>query len=163
MNLALQAAADMAQGPPQPPLTPQQKAQWNSFLDYLEKIGYKGSPLLDNKNTALGAKLLDQYRGINPDFNLTYDNVKDVQQELQDYRNTLVNQFKQGKAVVDGVKSADEIMAGLSPVDGWLGSKTSSWRFPVATLTSTTPNGTTKKDFGTDLAAYDAAMYRPNK
>ena len=162
MDLNLQAAADMAQQGG-PPLTPQQKMQWNQFIDYLDKAGYKGSPLLDNKNTALGGKLIEQYKKANPDFSLGYDNVKDVQQELQDYRNNVVNQYNQGKAVVDGVKSADEIMAGLSPVDGWLGSKTSSWKFPVATTTSQTPQGTVKKDYGTDIAAYNAAMYKSNK
>ena len=162
MNLELQAAADLAQNGG-PPLTPQQKQQWNQFVDYLEKSGYKGSPLLDNKSTALGGKLIEQYKSANPNFSLGYDNVKDVQQDLQNYRDSLVNQYKQGKAVVDGVKSPDEIMFGISPVDGWLGSKTSNWKFPVATMTSTTPKGTVVKDYGTDIAAYDAARYNPKK
>ena len=52
------------------------------------------------------------------------------------------------------MKSPDEIMAGLSPVDGWLGSQTSSHKYPVAMLTN---NGVTQ-NFGTNTAAYDAAM-----
>lgn len=156
MNLALQAAEMTV-----PPLTPDQKNQWNNFVDYLDKAGYKGSPLLDDRNKTLGLNLIEQYRKANPSFTLTYENVKDVQEDLQTYRADMVNKFKTGKVVVDGVKSEDEIMPGLSAVDGWLGSKTSNWKFPTAVMAS--PNK--KSDFGVDLAAYEAAAqaYRKNK
>ncbi len=157
MNPTADAAAMMVGTPP---LTPSQKQEWNGFIDYLEKSGYKGSPQLDNKNTALGASLLEQYRKVNPKFSLTYDNVRDVQQDLQDYRKSMIDQYKQGKIVVDGIKSEDEIMPGLSDVDGWLGSKTSSWRFPKAVLKESKGS---VKDFGTDLAAYEAAARQYKK
>ena len=155
MNLALQAAQAQLQDPP---LTPKARQDWNNFIDYLEKTGYKGSTLLDNKDTALGGKLLDQYKTINPDFSLDYNAVKQVQQDLQDHRASVVNAYRKNPASVEGVKSEDEIMSGLSGVDGWLGSKTSSWRYPQARKTSTTPTGTNVQNFGTDLAAYEAAM-----
>jgi hypothetical protein len=166
MNLATQAAEALITGnKPLPPLTPEQKQQWNGFVDYLEKTGYKGSSQLDNRNTSIGSKLIEQYRKANPSFTLTYDNIKDVQQDLQDYRSQMVDGYKKGKIVVDGIKSEDEIMPGLSAVDGWLGSKTSSWKFPQAVFKEQTMKGASEKSFGTDIAAYEAATqnYRKNK
>lgn len=162
MNLAMQAAA-MPAGMNNPPLTPEQRQQWNDFIDYMDKSGYKGSPQLDNRNTSLGNSLIEQYRKTNPNFTLTYDNIRDVQQDLQDYRTTMVDKYKKGKVVVDGVKSEDDIMPGLSDVDGWLGSKTSSWKYPQATFTQKVPEGTLVKRFGTDIAAYEAATKRFRK
>jgi|SRR6185312_1137503 len=152
-NLALQAAL-----PPGPPLTLKQKQDWNQFVDYIDKVGYKGSPLLDNKDKKLGSQLMDEYRKINPNFSLTYDNVPDVQQGLLDYRNGVIDDYKKGKVSVPGIKSPDEIMPGLSPADGWLGSKTSSYKFPGATMTQNI-NGVQKTtNYGLNTAAYDAAM-----
>ena len=155
MDLALQAAQAQLQDPP---LTPAQRQMWNGFVDYLEKTGYKGSKMLDDKNTALGGKLIEQYKTINPEFSLDYNAVKQVQQDLQDYRQQSLNRIKAGKAQFDGKE--EDFMPGLSKIDGWLGSKTSSWKFPEARLTRTTDKGTEVKKFGTDLAAYDAAMYK---
>lgn len=137
------------------PLSNGQRQEWNSFLDYLQKRGVKGNPALDNRDTGLGQKLMEEYRAQNPHFSLTYDQVPQVQQDLQDYRNSLVQQYKSGKAAVTpDIKSADDIMPDLSPADGWLGSKTSSHKYPVATLNN---NGTVQ-NYGTNISAYDAAM-----
>jgi hypothetical protein len=158
MDLSLYNAAlpiEM-QGAQKPPLTPQEKVQWNGFIDYLDKQGLRGSTALDNRDTGLGAKLMAQYQKVNPAFNLTYDRVGDVQQDLQDYRKQLIDKYKSGKAQADsGIKSPDEIMSGLSPVDGWLGSKTSSYKYPTAQATIQGK----KTDYGVNTAAYDAAMY----
>jgi hypothetical protein len=148
--------ADMP-NPPGKPLTTEQRNQWNQFIDYLDKTGYKGNSLLDDKDKALGKQLMSKYKQVNPQFNLTYDNVPDVQQALQQYRTEALKQIHSGKAVVEGVKSDNDFMPGLSKVDGWLGSKTSSYKFPQASFTVKTPEGSTTTNYGTDMNAYQAA------
>lgn len=135
------------------PLSNEQKQQWNAYIDYLDKRGMKGSPALDNRDTGLSQQLFNEYKTQNPHFSLTYDQVPQVQQDLQDYRGQLVNKWKANPAIAD-VKSADEIMPNLSDVDGWLGSKTSAHKYPVAVLN----NNGTQQNYGTNIAAYDAAM-----
>lgn len=144
-----QAAAVQAQ-PQLQPLNNDERVQWNGFLDYLNKKGVQGSPMLDNRNTALGQQLMEEYRAQNPHFSLNYNQVPQVQNDLQNYRQGLVKQWQSNPKVAPGVKSADDIMGGISPVDGWLGSKTSSYRYPVAALNN--------QNFGTDVAKYDAAI-----
>lgn len=136
------------------------KENWNRFIDYLEKAGYKGSTALDNKDTNLGKTLIAKYNSLYPKQAVNYEDVPAVQTELQNYRQSLVNKWKAGKANSDGVKSEDEIMPGLSQVDGWLGSKTSSYRFPSATLTHT--DGT-KQNFGVNTDLYDQLISKISK
>lgn len=137
--------------PQQPPpgLTPQKRLQWNMFLDYLDKQGLKGSPLLDQKDKNLGQFHFQKFASLNPGLALTYNDVPVVQQELQDYRTNLVNQWKSGKAKIDSIKSEDEIMPNLSQADGWLGSKTSSYKYPNYVQTYTKAGNTATKDYGT--------------
>ncbi len=142
-----------------PPLTNDQKAQWNAYVDYLAKRGLKGNSALDNRDTGLGQKLMEEYRSQNPHFTLKYDQVPLIQQGFQDYRQQLINQWKKNPASSDA-KSENEIMGGISPVDGWLGSKTSSYKFPVAVLTNS--DGTVQ-DFGLNTGAYDAAIAKIKK
>lgn len=137
------------------PLTPDERNQWNSYLDFLQTKGMKGSPALDNRDTGLSQQLFNQYKTQNPHFSLTYDRVPDVQNDLQTYRQGLVNQWTANPSVAPDVKKPDDIMAGLSPVDGWLGSKTSSWKYPGAAIKLS--NGSVV-NYGTDTGAYDAAI-----
>lgn len=145
------------QQPPQvPPLTVKQKTDWNNFIDFVDKEGFKGNALLDAKDKNIGLYLMQKYKSQNPQTTVTYIDVPRVQQELQDYRNNLVGQYKKGLISNSGIKSEDEIMPGLSQVDGWLGSKTSQHKFPVAQATTVVNGKSTTKDFGTDIAAFDA-------
>lgn len=146
-------AAAMQKQQPQS-LNPNERAQWNAYIDYLEKKGMKGNPALDNRDTGLSQQLFNEYKAQNPSFSLTYDRVPAVQQDLQDYRGQLVNKWKANPTIIPGVKSADEIMSDLSPVDSWLGSKTSSHKYPVAMLN----NNGTQQNFGTDIDKYNAAI-----
>jgi len=132
------------------PLTTEQRAQWNAYIDYLQAKGMKGNPALDNRDTKLSQQMFDSYKAQNPHFTLTYDQVPQVQKDLLDYRAQLVNKWKANPAVVPDAKTEEDIMPDLSPADGWLGSKTSSHKYPVAQLNQTS--------YGTNLNAYDAAI-----
>ncbi len=138
-----------------PPLSNTQKSQWNAFIDFMDKQGYKGNPVLDNRDQNLGQFLFDKFKSATPGIQITYQDVPRVQSELQDYRSHLVNQYKQGKiAATPDIKSEADIMAGLSPVDGWLGSKTSTHKFPVATVNN---SDGTQTNYGVNTASYDKA------
>lgn len=145
---------------PPAPLTNEQKQHWNEFIDYLDKQGYKGSTALDNRNMALGQNLLNKYNQMRPNAPIKYEDISRVQQELQDYRAGLVDKWKKGLAQSDQVKTENDIMGGISPVDGWLGSKTSSYKFPTAVLKAS--DGTVT-NFGTDVAKYDQTMSQIKK
>jgi len=145
----------MASGTPIPPLTDQQKIQWNRFIDFMDKEGYKGSDQLDNRDTNMGKFLFQKFKSKNPDVTITYDDVPRVQADLQNYRQHLINQYKSGKMVDkhNDIKDPDkEIMPGLSQVDGWLGSKTSSYKFPTASATNLDQTVT---NYGVNTAAFD--------
>lgn len=142
------------------PLTNEQKQHWNEFLDFVEKQGYKGSSALDNRNMDLGKNLLNKFNSVRSGAKINYEDIPRVQQELQDYRAGLVDKWKKGLAQSDQIKSENDIMSGISPVDGWLGSKTSSYKFPTAVLT--TSDGT-KHDFGVNTNAYDQTIAQIKK
>lgn len=126
-------------GDPEPPktrkLTPAEMAQWNQFLDHVKSKGYEGSADLNVKNKNLGASLFADWKKGNPNATINYDIVPSVQQEMQNLKTSA-----QGFAQRRGQANADQIMAGVSPVDGWFGSKTSQFRFPGLT-TETYSNG----------------------
>lgn len=106
-------------------LTPQQRREWNTYVDYLEKKGYKGSAQLDKKDTGLATSLFNQFKKENPSVSLSLDHVKTVQSEMENLANAARN-FEQRR----GNPNAASIMAGTSKVDGWPGSKTTSFKFP---------------------------------
>lgn len=141
------------------PLTPELKNRWNKFLDFVELQKMKGSPLLDQRNKQVGMGLLQKFNFANPDSALPTDIIPKVQQELQNYRSKMVDQYKKGKiAVTPDIKSEADIMSGISSVDGWPGTKTLSSKFPVATLTHDNNGVKTVENFGTDVSKYDAAI-----
>lgn len=135
------------------PIGEDKKAAWNHFIDFMREKGYAGSTALDDRSTKLGEGLMAQYNKQFPKSPITYADVANVQAALQQYRQDLVNRWKSGQATAD-IKSADEIMPGISKVDGWLGSKTSSYKFPTAVVDH---NGT-NIDFGTNTELYDKFM-----
>ena len=140
---------------PPPSLTPQQKESWNKFIDYVSSKKMNGHPSLDQRNMKVGFDLLQNFNKQNPKDSLPSDIVPKVQKELNDYRNSVLAKFKSGKAKIEGIKTEDDFMPGLSSTDGWPGTKTLSSKFPTASSTRTTPKGTTTKYYGTDVNAYD--------
>ena len=136
-------------------MTPEMKQRWNHFIDFVQAQRINPA-MLDQRNKQVGMGLLQKFNTANPQSALPLDVVQKAQQDMQDYRNDLVSKWKAGKvAPIDGVKTESDIMGGISPVDGWPGSKTLSSKFPIATLNNS--NGT-KTSFGTDLDAYDAKV-----
>lgn len=130
-------AADGAQlsgggDPTNPPirrLQPTEMQQWNGYLDFVKQKGYEGSKELNAKNKGLGESLFNQYKAANKDVTIDYSIVPSVQNEMQQLRNT-TQDFLSRK----GLPGADKVMNGVSKVDGWMGSQTSQFRFPEATL-----------------------------
>lgn len=142
-------------------LTPVQKEHWNKFVDFMQKSGYKGSAELDNRDKQLGQDLLAKFNKQYPESQISYQDVSTVQGDLQNYRQQLIKKWKANPSTTDAA-SEDEIMPGISKIDGWLGSKTSSYKFPTASMAHT--DGT-KQNFGVNTDQYDKLVttYKKNK
>jgi hypothetical protein len=110
------------------PLTSQQRSDWNAYIDWLEKKGYKGSTELDKQSTGLAKSLLEQYRKEYPKTSISYDNIRQVQMEMQNLRKN-VQDFEKRR----NNPNAENLMNGVSDVDGWPGSRTTSFKFPMMT------------------------------
>lgn len=64
--------------------TPQQRTEWNGFLDYLDKQGVAGKADLDQSGT--GLKYFQKYKTANPDVSITADQIPHIQYEQQQIR-----------------------------------------------------------------------------
>jgi hypothetical protein len=142
-NLLIQSAK------PDPPvkITPEQKSEWNKFLDFVNEKGFRGNTDLDKKDTNLGKSLIEEYRKLNPESKISYDLIKPIQENvIQDWE-----MMKKIRAM-QGVKAVNADDRQLSPPDGWLGSLTSNGYFPTATTSD--DKGRIIKDWGHDLNGY---------
>lgn len=135
------------------PLTPQQRKDWNEFLDYLEKEGVGGKPELDKRDQSLGLKYLDQYRKLKPQSSVSKDIIPMVQYEQYLLRKG--DQFP-------GLKpdELNYIRQSLNPaylnrpvsdIDSWLGSLTSRQYYPTARRGT---NQGASYDFGVNFEDY---------
>jgi hypothetical protein len=143
--------------PPTPtgyvPLTVEQRAQWNGFLDYLDKQKLGGNADLDKRDQSLGLQQMAAYKKANPNFSITPDQIKNIQYEQYQLRkgdsfSTLTPE--QLKYVRNGLNPAF-MSRPVSPVDGWLGSITSKLYYPTAHR-GTNIEGS--YDFGPDVETY---------
>lgn len=85
------------------PLNPQQRSDWNGFLDYV-----KGQGNINLNDPQVGANFLNQYRQNNPNFSITPDQIPFIQYEGA--------QFRKGESF--GNLTPDQLKyarAGLSP------------------------------------------------
>lgn len=73
--------------------------QWNSYVDWLDSKGMKGSPELDKSGK--GLQMMEEYRKVNPSFTLKKDDIGVIQQRLQDYRSFALDSIKQGKMKIN--------------------------------------------------------------
>lgn len=99
-----------------------------------------GDPSMDHNN--MGMKVIQAYKKINPDFWVNDSNdVKKVQAQIRNYRNSLIQNFKQGKAVFDqqikGDNTFKNFMSDIEKtgIDGILGQVTSTFLFPGSYFT----------------------------
>lgn len=130
--------------------TPQQRTEWNGFLDSLDKQGMAGKPDLDKPGA--GMKYFQQYKKDNPDISLIPEHVQNIQYEQHQLRKG--EQFgKLNKMQLDHLRS------GLSPayldrptseVNGEINAATSKLYYPAG------------KTYGTDIENYDAALGKSN-
>lgn len=131
---------------PTKPITSNDRQFWNGFVDYVAQKGYAGSPRLDERNTKLSRMLFDEYNKLN-NGSYAYDTfIPSIQREIANYRNNAINEIKKNnlrvtnddgslyKGKIEDYDFDNNYMKGLSNVDGWAGSLTTSWKFPKAYL-----------------------------
>lgn len=115
LNLRMSGGGDE----PPKPLTPQQRKEWNAYVDYVDKRGYKGSPLLDKRETGLATSLFNEFKKQNPNTTISLNDIASVQTEMQN-----LAKAAQAFEARRGNPNATAVMSGTSKVDSWPGSKT---------------------------------------
>lgn len=124
-------------------ITNEQRQSWNDYVGWLKKRGIAGDPRLDKNN--LGKNMLAQYIKENPKTSLTTDMVSPIQHDFANYRQYMIQQLRDKKAMITDSKSPDgryvepnedlsNYMKELSVVDNFPGSRTTSHTFPSAYL-----------------------------
>lgn len=126
--------------------TPQQRTEWNGFLDYLDKQGVAGKSDLDKPGA--GLQYFQQYKKANPDVSITPEHIQNIQYEQQQLRNggTLGNL---GKAQMDYMRQgmSDSYLSKPVPAaNGQIDRATSGLYYPTAKSADT--------DHGTDIEGY---------
>lgn len=106
-------------------LSQREMQEWNMFVDFVEEKGYQGAKELDVKGAKLAQKLFDEFKKLNPHVKIDLSITASVQAAMQG-----VKEMAQGFAKRKGDQNANNIMAGISKVDGWPGSKTTAYKFP---------------------------------
>lgn len=104
-------------------LTPQQRREWNQYVDWIAAKGMKGSPLLDRGNT--GLDYFNQFLKENPSVSLRPEHIKAIQQEVEG-----IAQKSRDLLARQGNPNAKNVMTGTSKFDGIPGSKTTSFKIP---------------------------------
>lgn len=112
-----------------PPITNQNRNDWNLFVDWLEKKGVKGKAELDSNE--LGNKYLAQYIKETPTTSLTVDLIKPIQNDFQDYRTFAINEVKNKRGNFGVGVDESNFMKNLSNIDGLIGQYTSQVKFPL--------------------------------
>ena len=115
------------------PVTPSMDAatmeKWNKLIEFAKKKGYSGLSDLDH-NDSLRQKVFKEYNASNPENKVDYSIVKNVQNEIENYKQKALQAIDNGKGAFDKGTNKSNFMSGISKVDGIFGSKTSSWQFP---------------------------------
>ena len=111
------------------------KQDWNTYIDWLQSKGLRGSKTLDVGDTPevnVGMKKVREYSQLFPNSLVKPQNVKLIQQEFLDLKERMNRDIKAGKA---RMKKEQEIFPGLSSADEKPGSKTTSYKFPESEFT----------------------------
>lgn len=128
-------------------LSPEQKKEWNAFVDFIKSKGLQGSPELDKRDKKLAESLMTEFAKSNPKSGLTLSLVGTIQSELIKANEIARKITGQGMA-----SSSANLPEQLSKVDDWAGSITTRTYFPTATTSDHA--GKVIKDYGFDLESY---------
>jgi len=149
--------------PPTPlgytPLSVSQRAEWNNFLDYLDKQKLGGNPVLDKRDQTLGLQQMAAYKKANPNFSITPEMIPFIQYEQYQLRkgtsfsNLTPEQLKYLRQGSDAY-----INRPISDPDGWLGSLTSKEYYMTARRGT---NMGYSYDFGPDIETYVKSLADP--
>jgi hypothetical protein len=134
-------------------LTPIQRRNWNSFLDYLQEQGLAGSAKLDQRDQTLGLQYLNKYNKANPDKSIDPGLIDDIQYEQYMLRkgDSFPGLKPEELSYIRRGLSQGYLNRPLSNVDSWLGSLTSRQYYPTSTRGTNTGE---HYDFGTDFESY---------
>lgn len=126
--------------------TPQQRTEWNGFLDYLDKQGVAGKADLDKPGA--GLQYFQQYKKANPDVSITPDHIQNIQYEQQQLRNggTLGNLGGQQMDYLRQGMSEAYLNKPVPAATGQIDRATSGLYYPTAKTADT--------DHGTDIEGY---------
>jgi hypothetical protein len=119
------------------------RQDWNTYVDWLESKGLKGSTKLDvgdTPETNEGMKKVKEYAKLFPNSLVKPENVKIIQQEFIDLRGRMNKDVSEGRA---SMETKQDIFPGLSTADEKPGSKTTSFKFPTGEFKL--PSGEVKK------------------
>ena len=101
---------------------------WNTYVDFLDKKGLKGSASLDKDD--FGGKMIDEFKKLNPETPISRDIIVPIQKEFQNYRKFRLDQIKKGELKFNDGVDENNFMRALSVVDGIPGQRTTSFKFP---------------------------------
>lgn len=126
------------------PLSATERNDWNDFIKYLYEQHLYGNRSLDDRNTNQGRQAMAEYIKNNPGTTVNYDIVPRVQYEFQYLKQNGKlpggeDLGMYGKMIQSTINKSNPK---LSPVDGWLGSLTSTQVFPVFTSPDNKQSGT---------------------
>ena len=117
-----------------PKITDQLRKDWNAYLDYLDTKKMRGSAALDKGG--VWAKMIDEYRTVNPKTTITKENIRDIQQELKNYRDWSLKELDAKRIALSEGTTRDNYLKDLSIIDGIAGQRTTSYRFPMKYMTT---------------------------
>lgn len=133
------------------PVNDKNRADWNKYVDYLDKKGMKGHPSLDKGGNDV--KMINQFRKEDPTTTMSKEMVTPIQKEFSSYRTSMIQKIKDKKALMTDSESPngryakpnenlDNYMKDLSVVDGIAGQRTTMHKFPDAKLKTVAPDKT---------------------
>lgn len=150
------------------PSSPQQRRNWNQFLDYLESKGVAGSQELDNRDSSLGLQYLDEYNKDNPKAQVdkSFIPVSQYESWLIRKQHSFPTLTKDEATRAFNNFSPVYNQAPISGVDGWLGQLTSKQYYPAfrSDETFNRANGAQEKksyDYGVNFEDYIRANSNP--
>lgn len=131
------------------------RTDWNDFLSYLDKKGYRGKPDLDKGGR--GYQLFDEYVKATPGTSLNRETLPVIRKELLNYRDWVLSQNKNGGNVLQSGVDENNFMRHVvlnekSTDPNYPGSHLTTTAFPQVYLTRFMNDknlGTTNQGFAT--------------